>query len=84
MRLTLRFLALILLIAIAALPNSSSITTIVGETDNPCFEGCARGDQICRGECGLNASCLQKCDVERDKCHAKCKSGDLIEEPPQN
>jgi hypothetical protein len=83
MRLTLRFLALISMLVIVTLPNSSSITTLV-EADNPCFEGCARGDQICRGECGLNASCLQKCDAERDKCHAKCKSEDLIEEPPQN
>lgn len=84
MRLTLRFLALILLIVIATFPNSSSITTLA--SDNPCFEGCARGYQNCTGGCGLNAGCLQKCESDRMTCEAKCKAGDfaLPSEPPAN
>ena len=85
MRLTLRFLALILLLVIATFPNSSSIATLAGEADNPCFEGCVRGYERCKGECGLNMACVQKCDAERDKCHAKCRSGgSLSPEEPVN
>ena len=84
MRLTLSFLALILLLVIATFPNLSSLT-LAEEAGNPCFEGCARGHERCRGECGLNMACVQKCDTDRDKCHAKCGSGDFLpEEPPQN
>jgi hypothetical protein len=83
MRLTLRFLALILLIVIATFHNSSSMNTLAA--DNPCFEGCARSYQNCTGGCGLNAGCIQKCEADREKCHAKCGSGDFLpEEPPQN
>lgn len=84
MRLTLRFLALILLIVIATFPNSGSITALA--SDNPCFEGCARGYQNCTGGCGLNAGCVQKCESDRMTCEAKCKPGDfaLPEEPPAN
>jgi hypothetical protein len=45
---------------------------VIEETGNPCFEGCARGYENCSGGCGLNAACLQKCEAERTKCHAKC------------
>ena len=85
MRLTLRFLALILLIVIATFPNSSSLTTMAEEAGNPCFEGCARGEIICRNECGYNQDCVNKCRDVYNKCVAKCGSGDFLpEEPPQN
>ena len=73
MRLTLRFVALLVLIAVATLPNYSAMTTLAEEAGNPCFEGCARGYQNCTGGCGLNAGCLQGCESERMKCEAGCK-----------
>ena len=86
MRLTLRFLALILLIVIATFANSSSRITFADEADNPCFEGCVRGYDICKDRCGLNAGCVQKCESDRMTCEAKCKAGDfdLPKEPPAN
>lgn len=42
------------------------------ESGNPCFEGCARGWEICAGKCKLDASCRKKCEEERTKCHAGC------------
>jgi hypothetical protein len=84
MRLTLRFLALFLLLFVVTFTNSKTVTICAEEVGNPCLDGCARGDQNCRGACGLNAACLQKCDEEMRKCNAKCQSGDLPEEPPQN
>ena len=41
-------------------------------TGNPCFEGCVRGHENCKGKCGLNAGCIAKCDDESIKCQAKC------------
>jgi len=92
MRLTLRFLALCLLLAIATFPNLRSATAmadegfVIEEGGNPCFEGCARGYQNCTGGCGLNAGCLQKCESDRMTCEAKCKAEDfaLPSEPPAN
>ena len=79
MRLTLRFVALILLLTIVALPNSGSMTTVgdegflIEETGNACFDGCARGYESCTGRCKLDMSCRQKCEQERMDCHAGCK-----------
>jgi hypothetical protein len=80
MRLTLKFFALLLLLAIVTFPNSGSMTTmsdggmvIEEEGGNPCFEGCVRGYDSCVSKCGLNMSCRQKCEDERMKCHAGCK-----------
>ena len=80
MRLTLRFLALFLLLAMATFPNLRSMTAMADEgivieeeQKNPCLEGCARGDEICRGKCKLNAECLQKCDAEMLNCNDGCK-----------
>lgn len=81
MRLTLKFLALVLLLAIVSFPNSAdSSMTVSGanmvieeEGGNPCFEGCVRGYESCTGKCGLNMSCRQKCEEERMKCEAGCK-----------
>lgn len=82
MRLTVRLLALILLLAIGTFAYFGSRPTMADDTgmvieetesSNPCFEGCARGYENCAGKCGLNASCRQKCDEERTKCHASCK-----------
>ena len=82
MRLTLKFLALLLLLAIVPFSNSagSSMRTmsvagmvIEEEGGNPCFEGCVRGYEGCTGKCGLNMSCRQKCEEERMKCEASCK-----------
>ena len=84
MRLTRRFLALFLLLVIATFHNPRSMTTTAEEAGNPCMEGCFRGDEICRGECGLNMSCRKKCDEKFSKCEASCKQGDLAETPPEN
>ena len=79
MRLTIRFLALLLLLVIATFPSVGPTSTmaddgiLIEEGGNPCFEGCARGHESCTGKCGLNMSCRQKCDEERTKCHAGCK-----------
>lgn len=80
MRLSIRFLALLLLLAIAIFPYVGPTPTMADdgilieeEGGNPCFEGCARGHENCTGKCGLNMSCRQKCDEERTKCHAGCK-----------
>ena len=57
MRLTLRFFALLLLLAIVAFPNSSSMTTmsdedmVIEEGGNPCLEGCIREEQSCTDGC---------------------------------
>ena len=80
MRLTLRFLALLLLLAIVAFPNSGSMTTmsnegmvIEEEGGNPCLEGCIREEQSCTGGCGYNQSCVTKCKEQYRKCEASCK-----------
>jgi hypothetical protein len=79
MRLTIRFLALLLLLAIATFPSVRPTSTmaddgiLIEEGGNPCFEGCVRGYEGCTGKCGLNMSCRQKCEEERMKCEAGCK-----------
>lgn len=79
MRLTIKFLALVLLLAIATSPHVGLKSTLADEGipveeegGNPCFEGCARGYESCTGKCGLNMSCRQKCHEEKTKCHADC------------
>jgi len=79
MRLTIKFFSLILLLVIATFPYSGSMKTmnddtgmVIEETGNPCFEGCVRGHENCKGKCGLNAGCIAKCDDESMKCQAKC------------
>ena len=84
MRLTIRFLALVLLLVIATFPNSSSIATLAVEADNPCFEGCVRGKETCSGRCGYDQNCQNKCRDDYTKCVDSCKSGDLPEAPPEN
>ena len=79
MRLTLRFLALLLLLAIVAFPNSGSMTTmsdegmVIEEGGSPCLEGCIREEQSCTGGCGYNQSCVTKCKEQYRKCEASCK-----------
>ena len=79
MRLTLRFLALLFLLAIVAFPNSGSMTTmsdegmVIEEGGNPCLEGCIREEQSCTGGCGYNQSCVTKCKEQYRKCEASCK-----------
>ena len=72
MRLTLRFLALFVLLVVATFPNSSSITTLAEEGNSPCMDGCIRGEQSCTGGCGYNQSCINNCRAEYDKCAKKC------------
>ena len=81
MRLTLRFLALFLLLAMATFPNLRSMTAMADDTGivieeeqtNPCFEGCVRGYEGCVDKCGWNQDCQRKCREDRDKCEAKCR-----------
>jgi hypothetical protein len=80
MRLTVRLLALILLLAIGTFAYFGSRTTmaddihmVIEETGNPCLEGCIRGEQSCTGGCGYNQSCVTKCKEEYRKCEASCK-----------
>jgi hypothetical protein len=73
MRLTLRFLALFILLVIATFPNSSSTTTLAEETGNPCFEGCANTEISCRNGCGYDQNCVNKCRDDYNKCVTGCK-----------
>jgi hypothetical protein len=70
MRLTLRFLALFVLLIILTLVSSSSIQTMA-EEGNPCLDGCISGEQSCTGGCGYNQSCINNCRAEYDKCAKK-------------
>ena len=72
MRLTSRLLALALLVVIAAFTNLVSPVSKADDEFSPCLDGCYRGDGICRGNCGLNASCLQGCDATLSTCTGKC------------
>ena len=83
MRLTLRFLALFLLLVIATFHNSSSIKTLAVEAGNPCYEGCVRGEQDCTGRCGFNQDCAGKCRDVFTKCVASCKAP-MLEAPPES
>jgi len=65
MRLTSRFLALLLLllVALATFGNRVSPITIAGEPfeiEGPCHDGCYRRFDRCSGGCGMNAGCLQR------------------------
>lgn len=78
MRLTIRFLALFLLLTFATFPSYRSMTTmaeglVIEEGGNPCLEGCIREEQSCTGGCGYNQSCVTKCKEEYRKCEAGCK-----------
>ena len=80
MRLTVRLLALILLLAIGTFAYFGSRTTraddtgfLIDESGNPCYEGCFRGYEGCSGKCGYNQDCQRKCREERDKCEASCR-----------
>jgi len=73
MRLTLRFLALFVLLVVATFPNFTSTTTLAEEGGNPCLDGCIREEQSCTGGCGYNMSCVQNCKKQYDKCEAGCK-----------
>lgn len=73
----------LLLIVIATFPNSSSITTLAEEADNPCLDGCIRREIYCRNDCGYNQDCVNKCRDQYNKCVNSCKSGGSVtpEEP---
>lgn len=79
MRLTIRFLALLLLLAIATFPYVGPTSTmaddgiLIEEGGNPCLEGCQRTEISCRNDCGYNQDCVRKCGDDYRKCEAKCK-----------
>jgi hypothetical protein len=67
MRLTLRLSALVLLIIIATLTDSSSTVSYC----SPCEDGCARGYEFCMGQ--STPPNQGKCATEADACMKKCK-----------
>lgn len=73
MRLTLKFLTLLLLLTIATFPNSGSMTTLTEEAGSPCFEGCANTEISCRNDCRYNQDCINKCRDDYNKCVRGCK-----------
>ncbi len=79
MRLSLRLLTIVLLLAIAGSTKPVSRVCNAG----PCEDGCWRGYQICMGETPPDQT---KCEAERKECMKKCGSdeGFEIEEPPAN
>jgi hypothetical protein len=81
MRLTSRFLALILLIVIAVFSNLVSSVSKADDLDT-CSDNCLAVLQQCNTDCHGDSSCQNACIQEDKKCVAKCKAP--VEEPPQN
>lgn len=66
MRLTLRLLALFVLLTIATLTSFSPISRA---DESPCSDGCARGYEFCMGQ---NPPPQAKCAADAANCEAKC------------
>ncbi|MDX6443870.1 MAG: hypothetical protein QOH71_944 [Blastocatellia bacterium] len=73
MRLTLRLLALALLLSVASF--TSMLSPVSKADDSACTDGCRNGYDSCLRDCPVGQNCSVSCSVKLDTCTSKCGPG---------